>query len=624
MSMGSRRMALSLILSLAVMPLSPVQAEIAASSQSAATRPVATTRSAAEVGAFLKQMKEKKKAMAKVAHIDLSQPLSERPADFSLFGDETQLTHYSLLKRLQEAARDKSLAGVLLTVRSETLSLAQAQEVRDALIAIGKAGKKTFVYADSYSSATYIVATGASQICLLPGGEIEMPGVAVETLFAKGLLDKLGIQADFIQIGDYKGAAESMTRTSASPELKGEMNGLVEGLYGQLIEGICVRRGVSEKQARQLIDQALIPADAAKEAGLVDQVVDIDGMRALMAESTGKTVDVVANYGKDQREEIDLSNPFAFLQMISRKPTVSDEPAVGLVYVDGMIVEGDGGSSVLGGSVASDGAIRKAMRLAARDPDIKAIVIRIDSPGGSALASEAAWQAIRRVAKEKPVIISVGHMAASGGYYIACAGDRIFADPSAIVGSIGVVGGKLAMGGLYEKLGLTTETFSRGANADLFGSAQPFTDNQRVMVKNLMKQTYSQFKDRILTTRREKIADIEEVAQGRIFIAANALKLGLVDELGGLEKALAYAASKGGLGEGFEVRVLPSPKTLADVLSGGAETRLPVKSLQAGMSPELMVLPESVRNAVEYQLLAAEQLDHRPVILLPPTLVRVR
>jgi protease IV len=298
---------------------------------------------------------------------------------------------------------------------------------------------------------------------------------------------------------------------------------------------------------------------------------------------------------------------------------------VALVYVDGMVVEGEGSDGVLGGSLASDGAIRKAMRMALRDPSIKAVVIRIDSPGGSALASEAAWQAIRRVARVKPVVVSVGNMAASGGYYIACAGERIFADPSAIVGSIGVVGGKLALGGLYQKLGITTETFSRGANAGIFSSAEPFTADQRLMMKNMMKQTYDQFVDRILTTRKGRIAEIDKVARGRVFVGEKAVELGLVDEIGGIEKAISYAADRGALGKEYEVRILPGPKTLADIISGGAETRTLISPMmRSGFTPELMALPQTVRKLAVYQLLAARELEHRPVLLLPSTMIQIR
>jgi protease-4 len=261
--------------------------------------------------------------------------------------------------------------------------------------------------------------------------------------------------------------------------------------------------------------------------------------------------------------------------------------------------------------------------MALRDPDVKAVVIRIDSPGGSALASEAAWQAVRRVAKEKPVVISIGHMAASGGYYIASAGQRIFADPSAIVGSIGVVGGKLSLKGLYDKLGVSVETYSRGANAGIFASGEGFTDGQRQMISSMMKLTYDQFIDRVMATRKGKIADIDKVARGRIFVGEQAVSLGLVDEIGGIEQATDYAASKGGLGKKYDVRILPSPKTLADVING-PQAVAPVRALEAsGWHAQLMALPAPIRTLVSYQLMVAQELEQRPLLLVPPAFISV-
>ena len=611
----------------------PAPAKLVKSPRKAATRPAATlpattaVLSEAEALALkYKEAEEAKKQLPQVAVFDLSSTLSEKPAEFLFFADQNALTHLNLVKRLLQAAEDKQIAAVLLTLRDPEIKLAQAQELRDALDRIRAAGKKVIVYADQYSTAGYIMATGASEICLLQGGEIEMPGVAVETMFAKGLLDKIGVQADMIQIGEYKGADESMTRTNASTELRGEMSRLVDSLYSQITRDISTRRNIPEKSVKALIDQAMISADSARQSHLVDTLVDIDGMRQLLARRlNAKEVELVKDYGQEERAEIDFSNPFALFQLLGKKSQVATGPAVAVVYVDGMIVSGDGSDSMFSDSVAADGEIRKAMRLALRDSDIKAVVLRIDSPGGSALASEAAWQSIRRVAEKKTVIISVGGMAPSGGYYIASAGQRIFADPAAIVGSIGVVGGKFAMNGLYEKLGINTELFAKGENAGMFSSSQPFTDNQRVMIRNLMKQTYEQFVDRILTTRAQQIKDIDKVARGRIFAGEKALEVGLVDEIGGIQKAIDYAADKGGLQPGkYDLRVLPAPKTLADMISGNAQVQSTVKPSVQSIPAQLMVLPPAARKMIFWEIALSTELSRRPVMVVTPVLLQVR
>ena len=490
--------------------------------QAAPTTMPTTAPSIHELAMKIRAMGHDDQKLPRVAYFDLSRPVVERPADFSLFGGEPGMTLHSLVERLRHARNDKSVRAVLITLGDPQLNLAQAQEIRNELIEIRRAGKQTFVYADGYDTDSYTLATGATNICLLTGGEMEMPGVGIETTYLKGLFDKLGVKADYVQIGEYKGADEEFTRTDASDEFKGELNKLMDGLYAEVIDGISLNRNLSHEQVKSAIDQSILTATQAKDLGLVDNLVDVDGLRELIRSELGSKVDIVHDYDAPKKPDLDLSSPFAIFSLMMQRPVESDKPAVALVNADGVIVDGGSGTSLTEGETIGSDAIRSAMRESSRDANIKAVVIRINSPGGSALASEAMWQAVRRVAKDKPVIISVGNMAASGGYYLATAGDEIYADPSAIVGSIGVVGGKFVTKDLYEKLGLTTESFLRGRNADLFSSETPFTDRQRRMVTNWMRSTYDQFTQRVMTTRSGKIKDIDAVARGRIFVARQA------------------------------------------------------------------------------------------------------
>jgi protease-4 len=338
-------------------------------------------------------------------------------------------------------------------------------------------------------------------------------------------------------------------------------------------------------------------------------------------------VNVLHRYGMEAREAVDMSNPFALLSALTRKPPESELPKIAIVYAEGTIIDGQGGEGMLGGVSIGSEDIRRAMRIAGRTEDVKAVVIRIDSPGGSALASEAMWQSVRRVAADKPVIISIGSMAASGGYYLASAGDYIVADPSAIVGSIGVVGGKFVMTDLYDKLGITTMTFQRGQNAGLFSSTTRFDDRQKRMVRTWMKNTYDQFTDRIKETRGKKIKDIDEVARGRIFLAEDAKDLGMVDELGGLTTAINIAAKRVKLEKGdYDVMVLPKPVTFADMLSGGhgADAELPLRpnvKLQIKADSMLNMLPANVRASLGQQLQLMEILENRPVAVMAPFVI---
>ena len=590
---------------------------------SATTKPA--TPSIHELAAKIKQIDHDKRTQPKVAVFDLSRPIAEKPAGFSLFADPDAMTLRSLVDRLHHAAADKTVRAVLITLADPGINLSQAQEVRDALVELRRAGKQTFVYADAYDTDTYSLATGATNICIMPGGEMMLPGVGLETTFIKGLLDKLGVQADYVQIGEYKGADEEFTRTTPSPELRGELNKLTDSLYAQVIDGISLNRNLSREAVKATIDESILTAEAAKDRGFVDHLVDEDGLRDLVKQEIGEKVQWVHDYDAPTRDDVDLSSPFALFSLMMKKPVESDKPAVALVFADGVIVDGDSGTSLTEGSTIGSDEIRKAMRIAGRDENIKAVVVRINSPGGSALASEAMWQAVRRVAKDKPVVISVGSMAASGGYYLASAGDKIYADPAAIIGSIGVVGGKFVTKDLYDKLGLTTESFDRGRNADLFSSNTPFSDRQRRMVTNWMRQTYDQFTQRVMTTRKDKIKDIDQVARGRIFVAGQAKDLGMIDEIGGLDKALAYGADQADLKpQEYDVRVIPAPKTLADFINGSAEdAATPVQPhVELSAMSLLKALPAGLAKSTIEQLQMLQLLEKRPVLCAMPVAIQ--
>jgi protease-4 len=600
----------------------------------ATTQPASKFPTPAELMAKIQaaQKKDTGGDLPKVPYFDLSDGVTEKPADFNFFGgDQVSVTLRVLIDRLEKARQDADVKGVLVRLEEGSLNLSQAMELREELNSLRKDGKRVFAYADSYDTTSYIAASGASDVCMLEGGDIMVPGVGFETMFAKGLLDKVGVKADFVQIGEYKGADEEFTRTGASDELKGELNRLADSLYGQIVATISTSRKVPVETVKALVDDSLIPGPEAKSSGLVDYLVDAGGMRDLMADKLGAKVDLVADYGQDQKDSVDLSSPFAFFAMLTHKPEESTRPGIAVVYAEGVIVDGDSGSGILNdsGNIGSD-TMREALRDAEKDDKIKAVVIRIDSPGGSALASEAMWQAARRVAKTKPVIISVGSMAASGGYYLASAGDYIFADPTAIVGSIGVVGGKFVYTDLFAKLGLSTESFVRGRNADLFSSSTEWDDRQRAQVTNWMRKTYDQFTERVMTTRHGKIADIDAVARGRIFSADQAKDRGMVDQIGGIQETINYAAGKASLKAGdYDVRVFPPAKTLADLLNGqnsddDSSTRFSSRMMPSEAMGLLGMLDRSTRQALGTELNEMALLQKMPVILASPVVFVVR
>jgi protease-4 len=624
----------------------PSAARVTVTSASPATSPTtAPSLAAAAVGKFptpaelyekMKRAAETKKALLKVAYFDFDKPVLEGPAEFSLFGAEDGATLHSIIDRMRRAKDDKQVRAVLVTLGAESaMNLAQAQEVRDALADVKRAGKRVFVYADTYDTIGYTVASAASDVCLLGGGEIMIPGIGLETMFFKGTMDKVGVHADYIQIGEFKGAEEPYTRTEPSEELRGEMTRLTEALYEQIVDGVSLARGVSRDAVRQLIDDTMVTAQAAKDRGFVDHLCDQDALRELITEELAGDIDVVHGYGKAKRQELDFSNPFALLASINRKPEPTDKPTIAVIYAQGVIVDGSGEAGLFGGGGVGADPMRRNFRQAIRDENVKAVVLRIDSPGGSALASEVIWQGARRLAAKKPLVVSIGGMAASGGYYLASCGDHIFADPSGIVGSIGVVGGKFVMKDLYEKLGLTTEQFVKGRNAGLFSSNQPWSERQRRMIRTWMQQTYDQFTERVMATRSGKIKDIDKVARGRIFLAKDAKDLGMVDEIGGTDAAIQYAAAKAGLAPGgYDVRPLPAPRTLADLIYGNGgdddeefNAASPIDALlRINVSPDSVfhMLPLEMRRTVAQQVRMMQLFEQRPVVLMSPFVVRVR
>jgi protease-4 len=604
-----------------------------------ATNP-ADTSAAEEKGEFpspaelMKKMKaerDRKGKLKQVAFFNLYDHVGEHQAAFSLFGDG-RLNLRSLLERLEKVRTDPTIKAVLITLGDPGVSLSQAQEVRDALAAVVKSGKPVFIHADGYDTTLYTLASGASDICLLEGGELMMPGIGIESMFLKGLFDKVGVKADYVQIGEYKGADEEYTRTQASDELRGEMKKLTEGLFDEIVAGIAASRHIDKQVVQQTIDETMVSAKNAKARGLVDHLVDQDGLRDLVAKKLGGEIELNATYGAPQREAVDFSNIFALISSITKRSEPeqpADKPTVAIIYAEGVITDGEAGDGMFSeGGIGSE-SMRKAFRMALRDDNVKAIVLRIDSPGGSALASEVMWQAARRLNAKKPIIVSVGGMAASGGYYLASAGDTIYADPTAIVGSIGVVGGKFVLKGLYDLAGIKTEAFSKGRNAGLFSQNEPFTDRQRVLVTTWMKSTYDQFTSRVMTTRAGKIQDIDRVARGRIFTARQAKELGMVDEIGGIQSAIAAAAKKVNLKDGtFDVKQVPSPKTLGDYLSGAAgaqEANFPFQpKVEVKLDGLVGQLSPSLRRQMVQQLQMMRLLEQRPVMLASPYTVTVK
>jgi protease-4 len=407
---------------------------------------------------------------------------------------------------------------------------------------------------------------------MVPTGDLFLLGLHGESVYLKGLLDKINCQADMEHIGEYKSASETLTRTAPSPEAAEMSNWLFDSLYEEIVKGIAASRQMTEERVREVIDIGAFTAESGLEAKLIDAVEHRQAFLRDVTERYGPTAKIVKHYGRDKGPEIDTSSPFGFFSFFNelmQGVQPSFKPAVAVVYAEGLIIPGRSQESLFGGNVMGSTTLRAALDKARKDDSIKAVVLRIDSPGGSATASEIIYDAGRRVAEDKPFIVSMGNVAGSGGYYIAAGAHTIFAEPMTITGSIGVVGGKVVTKGLWDKLGVTSSEYNRGANADMLASNRPFTDAQRQRIRDWMSSIYATFTERVTTGRGDRLAEpIEKIARGRVFTGAQAVRNGLVDKLGGLDDAIRFAAGEAKIGD-YDVRVLPKPKTFIDLLMEG-------------------------------------------------------
>jgi protease-4 len=539
---------------------------------------VPATGETATVSATGDKPEQPNRKKVRLAMLTVKESLMESAGQVGPFG-ETQLDLRELVGRLDRASRDKTIGGMVLDIRNPDIGRGKVEELRAAIMRFRESGKKVYAQVESAMPTDYLIACACDEIVMPETGTLVLPGMHAEATFFKGLLNKIGIEADFIHIGPYKGAAEPLTRDKFSEPVRENMNSLIDSLYDDMVTTLVKSRPLSIAQAKEIIDEGLITATRAKELGLIDRVAYPDTLRKELAEVyQADPLIYVKNYGQE-KVDTDFSGPMGFFKLMrammgtdsdSRK---SNGKKIAIVYAVGPIMTGKSESDPFGGQVMGSTTIVEALREASDDDDVAAIVLRIDSPGGSALASDLIWHETQVI--EKPIVASMGDVAASGGYYIAMGADRIYAAPATITGSIGVVGGKLALRGLYDKLGITTETIERGKNSGLFSSSGKFTDSQQAAVKEMMQDMYRQFTSKAAQGRNMPLDNLEKLAGGRIYSGRQAKDNGLIDELGTLHDAINEAKKLAGIDKDEEVRIetLPEPLNFFETLFGdlGAE-----------------------------------------------------
>jgi protease IV len=517
---------------------------------------------------------KKTEAALKVPVFRLSGSVKESPAEESFsFSMTPPVTLRDLIGRMNKAAKDPSVKAVVMLASGETMGLPQMEEVRQAMGKIKEAGKDILVHCDNLSMGEYVLLSGASRISVVPTGDLWVTGMHGESPYLRGLLDKIGVKPDFLTCGDYKSAAEIFMREGPSPEAEKMQNWLLDGRFEAEISLIAKGRNVDAKKVRDWVDNGPYTAERAKEAGLIDAVEHRQAFEEMLKTKYGKDVEFDRKYGSKKQPKPDLSNPFAAFKMLGdllqdsgkKKP---GKNGIAIVYVDGAISLGssDGTPNPLsgGGSGAHSTPIRKALDEAAADDTIKAVVLRVDSPGGSAVASEIILDATKRVKAKKPFIVSMGNVAGSGGYYVACGSDLIYADEATITGSIGVVSGKMVTTPMFNKVGVTFKEYKRGTNSGMLSSSQPFSKEEREKMQGYMDEIYKVFKGHVVEARGNRLKKpIDEIAGGRVYTGKQALELGLVDKIGSLEDAIKHVAGVAKL-EKYDVRVVPEPKNFIE------------------------------------------------------------
>lgn len=486
----------------------------------------------------------------------------------SLLGEAGSFNILTLAERFRMASADSDIDAILVTLTGPQLDLGQISFFHKLVKEVQAAGKQVYVYSESYSQSEYLMACGCDVVVMTHSGELELIGLMGEALYFKGVMDKVGLGVDMISVGRYKSAAEQFTRSGPSQAELEQTNELLDDIYSIMVDMIARSRNMPGSKVRELIDNGPYSARAAVGAGLVDQVMYRDELIKHIVTEKGK-VALMMDYGLVLNTVSSGSqNIFSILQEMLSPPQVQSrvvEDCIAVITIDGTIASG--GGNTYDSSSAGSETIRNVLKDCRNNPNIKGVVVRIDSPGGSALASDVIYHAIEQTARQKPLVVSMGSVAASGGYYTACGSEMIFADEATITGSIGVVGGKVYFGELLEKVGVGYYSFTRGRNAGMLGSATGFSPLEKQKVTSSMLETYSMFKDRVLATRAGRIkGDLENLAQGRVFSGKRALELGLIDQIGDIEDAIDYVAEKCKLDDSYSLLWLPRPQTLMELV----------------------------------------------------------
>lgn len=517
------------------------------------------------------------------------------------------LTLSDVVFSLHRAADDERITGLVLDMRAVGTDWAKIEEIQEAIEFFKDKDKPVYAYFDGAGTREYALAMMADKVYMSPEANLMILGVTAELDFMKDVLDKLGMEADFIHVGKFKSAPERMTRTEASEANREMITAIVDDRFEKLLAMIARGRNVSTDEVRNWIDRGMFDSETALAQGLVDRALYYN--------------DILEEHFKDEPTT-------AFADYVLDRPELGEtDVTVSVIFATGVIMPGESRFDNMQGKIAGSETIVAELEAMAEDDDVDLVLLRVDSPGGSALASDLVWKAITEVKKEKPVIVSMSGMAASGGYYIACLADSIFADAGTLTGSIGVYAGKMSRSAMYEKIGVNREFITRGSNALLFSDEGGFSDDQRILFQSQLDGFYERFLAKVADGRKMTRDEAHAVAQGRVWTGYQGLEAGLVDELGGFHRALDSAKWTLGLKKTDKISVI----TFGDEMT--SLERMLLRSLrQGGMfghlgaslaqlnsyNSGLITIPQLLDTLRSDGVMAAVALmDGRPVAMMP-------
>ena len=495
-----------------------------------------------------------------ILELDLTDGITEtKPADpLSALAARNRAALPDVLDGLRRAQTDDRVVALVARLGGRPIGLAAVQELRRAVTAFADAGKATVAWAESFGefsagNVQYYLATAFEKIWLQPSGDLGLTGIAVERLFLRGLLDKVGADFQVAKRREFKSAAEQLTETRFSEPARQATERMTASITEQLVQEIADRRGISRDKVAELIDGGPYLAARAQAEGLVDQLGYRDEVYAEARKQAGPDA-AVLYLARYQRAKALTERARTAM---TRAPGTPD-PGIALIYATGPIRRGRSARGPLTSGAMGSDTIASAIRAASRDEHTRAIVLRVNSPGGSYVASDTIWrEVVRARAGGTPVVVSMGDVAASGGYFISMAADQIFAQPGTITGSIGVLTGKPVLGAALGRAGITSDRIVQGSHAAMFSSLEPFTGSEWALVNDWLDHIYADFTAKVASGRNMTPEQVHEVARGRVWTGADALAHGLVDELGGVDRATAVARQRAGLPPTAPVRVFP-------------------------------------------------------------------